>query len=173
MWYLCLPSGRAICSGSFGTPSSHLWPESCSAFQSRSPDHVAFQSFLSKASLCSQLPLPASTDMSELFGRHYSQIYRFFPDTIPSFVSLALYTTFAQVRLNSSLLPRIPCSVPPTGHPFSQTPSVLFKISCPSGIPWWSMVRTLLSLLRVWVQPLVRELKSLCSQKIKIRIKQN
>ena len=129
--------------------------------------------FLSKASLCSQLPLPASTDMSELFGRHYSQIYRFFPDTIPSFVSLALYTTFAQVRLNSSLLPRIPCSVPPTGHPFSQTPSVLFKISCPSGIPWWSMVRTLLSLLRVWVQPLVRELKSLCSQKIKIRIKQN
>ena len=148
------PPAEPSAAAPFGTPSSHLWPESCSAFQSPSPDRVAIQSFLSKASLCSQPPLPASTDMSELFGRHYSQIYRFFPDIVRSFVSLPLYTTFAQVQLNSSLLLRIPCSVPPTGHPFSQTPSALFKIS------WWPMVRTLLSLLRVWVQSLVRELKS-------------
>lgn len=75
----------------------------------------------------SLLCLPtASRDKSEALCRHSSRACWSFPDTIPSSLSLTLYTSFAQVQLNNSWLPRIPCSVPSTGNPFSQTPTAVF-----------------------------------------------
>lgn len=41
-------------------------------------------------------------------------------------LSLLLHTPFVSAQLNSLQLPRLPCSVPSTGNPFSPAPTAIF-----------------------------------------------